>query len=65
MSFIFGPLRETNMSSRIFVGVLAGVVFRISQDFFGPVTLLIGLSGGVAALLTVVLCWSVGLILLL
>jgi len=53
------------MSSRIFVGVLAGVVFRISQDFFGPVTLLIGLSGGVAALLTVVLCWSVGLILLL
>ena len=29
----FGPLRETNMSSRIFAGVLAGVVFRISQDF--------------------------------
>ena len=65
MSFIFGPLRETNMSSRIFVGVLAGVVFRISQDFFGPVTLLMGMSGGVAALLTVILCWSVGLVLLL
>ncbi len=65
MSFIFGPLRETNMSARIFVGVLAGVVFRISQDFFGPLTLLMGLSGGIAALLTVLLCWSVGLILLL
>lgn len=65
MSFIFGPLRETNMSARIFMGVLAGVVFSISQDFFGPVTLLMGLSGGVAALLTVLLCWSVGLVLLL
>ena len=65
MSFIFGPLRETNMSARIFMGVLAGVVFSISQDFFGPVTLLMGLSGGVAALLTVLLCWSVGLGLLL
>ena len=65
MSFIFGPLRETNMSARIFAGVLAGVVFRISQDFFGPVTLLAGLSGGVAAMLTVALCWGVGLALLL
>jgi lipopolysaccharide export system permease protein len=65
MSFIFGPLREGNMSARIFAGVLAGVIFRISQDFFGPVTLLMGLSGGVAALLTVLLCWSAGLVLLL
>lgn len=65
MSFIFGPLREGNMSARIFAGVLAGVIFRISQDFFGPVTLLMGLSGGVAALLTVLLCWSAGLLLLL
>jgi lipopolysaccharide export system permease protein len=58
-------LREGNMSARIFAGVLAGVIFRISQDFFGPVTLLMGLSGGVAALLTVLLCWSAGLLLLL
>jgi len=64
MSFIFGPLREGNMSTRIFVGVLAGVVFKISQDFFGPVSLLLGLGGGVAALLTVLLCWAVGVLLL-
>ena len=64
MSFIFGPLREGNMSTRIFVGVLAGVVFRISQDFFGPVSLLLGLGGGVAALLTVMMCWVVGVLLL-
>ena len=44
------------MSTRIFVGT-AGVIFRISQDFFGPVSLLLGLGGGVAALLTVLLCW--------
>jgi lipopolysaccharide export system permease protein len=61
MSFIFGPLREGNMSTRIFVGVLAGVIFRISQDFFGPLSLLLGLGGGVAALLTVLLCWVAGI----
>ena len=55
------PLREGNMSTRIFVGVLAGVIFRISQDFFGPLSLLLGLGGGVAALLTVLLCWVAGI----
>ena len=49
------------MSTRIFVGVLAGVIFRISQDFFGPLSLLLGLGGGVAALLTVILCWVAGI----
>ncbi len=65
MAFILGPLREGNMSTRIFVGVLAGVVFRISQDFFGPISLLLGLGGGVASMLTVMLCWAAGIGLLL
>ena len=33
MSFIFGPLREGTMGARVFIGVIVGVVFRISQDF--------------------------------
>ena len=52
------------MSTRIFVGVLAGVIFRISQVLFWPVSLLLGLGGGVAALLTVLLCWVAGILLL-
>ena len=61
MSFIFGPLREGNMGSRILVGVILGVAFRMSQDFFGPISLILGLNGGIAAALTIGLCWCIGL----
>ena len=42
MSFIFGPLRQGTMGARIFVGVIVGVAFRISQDFIGPASLIFG-----------------------
>ncbi len=64
MSFIFGPLREGSMGARIFSGVLVGVVFRISQDFFGPASLIFGLAPILAALLPIALCWIAGLWLL-
>jgi len=60
MSFIFGPLREGNMGARIMAGVLVGVVFRISQDFFGPVSLLINLPALLAALMPIAVCWLAG-----
>ncbi len=64
MSFIFGPLREGSMGARIFSGVLVGVAFRISQDFFGPASLIFGLAPILAALLPILLCWLAGLWLL-
>ena len=64
MSFIFGPLREGNMGARIFAGVIVGVVFRISQDFFGPVSLLFNLSALLAAAIPIAVCWCLGVWLL-
>lgn len=64
MSFIFGPLREGSMGARIFAGVVVGVVFRISQDFFGPASLIFGLAPVLAALIPILLCWIAGLWLL-
>lgn len=64
MSFIFGPLRQGTMGARIFVGVIVGVVFRISQDFFGPASLIFGYDPLVAALVPITLCWLGGLWLL-
>ena len=64
MSFIFGPLRQGTMGARIFVGVIVGVVFRISQDFFGPASLIFGYDPLVAALVPISLCWLGGLWLL-
>ena len=60
MSFIFGPLREGNMGARIFAGVIVGVVFRISQDFFGPASLIFGFPALVAALVPIAVCWFAG-----
>lgn len=60
MSFIFGPLRDGNLGARIFTGVIIGVLFRISQDFFGPASLIFGLPAIFAALVPIILCWSAG-----
>jgi len=64
MSFIFGPLRDGNLGARIFTGVLIGVVFRISQDFFGPASLIFGLPALLAAVIPILLCYVAGLWLL-
>jgi lipopolysaccharide export system permease protein len=41
-SIIFGPLRQASMGSRIFAGLLIGIVFRFSQDMLGPASLVYG-----------------------
>jgi lipopolysaccharide export system permease protein len=64
MSFIFGPLREGTMGARIFTGVLVGVLFRMSQDFFGPMSLLFGIPPILSALLPIAVCWLVAIVLL-
>ncbi|MDX9874032.1 MAG: LPS export ABC transporter permease LptG [Spongiibacteraceae bacterium] len=43
-SIIFGPLRQSSMGSRVFAGVLIGIVFRISQDMLGPSSLVFGFA---------------------
>lgn len=39
LSFVFGPLRSVTMGARILSGVIAGFVFYISSEFFGPLSL--------------------------
>jgi len=64
MSFIFGPLRSGTMGARIFAGVVVGVVFRISEDFFGPVSLIYGFPSVLSAVIPILCCWLCGLWLL-
>jgi len=64
IAFIFGPLRDGTMGLRIFVGVLVGVVFQISQDLLGPASLVFGFSPLYAALAPILLCLAAGLVLL-
>ena len=48
------------MGAGVFVGVIVGVVFRISQDFFGPASLIFGYDPLVAAVVPISVCWMGG-----
>ncbi|MBT7375192.1 MAG: LPS export ABC transporter permease LptG [Porticoccaceae bacterium] len=64
ISFVFGPLRESTMGFRIFIGVVVGVGFRIIQDMLGPFSIVFGFPPLLAVLLPVLFCVLVGLMLL-
>ncbi|MDF0533877.1 LPS export ABC transporter permease LptG [Shewanella yunxiaonensis] len=39
LSFIFGPMRNVTMGARVLLGVVAGFVFHISNEIFGPLSI--------------------------
>lgn len=59
-SFIFGPLRSVTMGLRIVTGVMAGLLFRYGQDFFGYASLVYHFSPVVAAGLPIAFCLIIG-----
>ena len=64
ISFVFGPLRNSAMGSKIFVGVLVGVVFNIFQDMIGPTSIVMGFSPLFAVMTPALMCIAAGLYLL-
>ncbi|MEW9797088.1 LPS export ABC transporter permease LptG [Alteromonas sp. CYL-A6] len=51
LSFIFGPLRSVTMGARVIMGVLIGFGFFITNEVFGPLSLVYQLPPVVGALL--------------
>ncbi|MDD1796011.1 LPS export ABC transporter permease LptG [Enterovibrio makurazakiensis] len=43
LSFVFGPLRSVTMGARVLSGVIFGFAFYISNEVFGPLTLVYNL----------------------
>ncbi len=64
ISFVFGPLRESTMGFRVFVGVVTGVTFRIVQDLLGPLSIVFGFPPFLAVITPVVFCAALGVYLL-
>ncbi|MFL0796467.1 MAG: LPS export ABC transporter permease LptG [Cellvibrionaceae bacterium] len=64
ISFVFGPMRQVTMGYRIFVGVIVGIIFQISQDMLGPASLVFGFSPLLAVLIPILGCFGVGVVLL-
>lgn len=63
-SIVFGPRRQATVGYRVFIGVLIGVVFRISQDTLGPASMVFGFPPFYAALAPIALSLVAGLFLL-
>lgn len=63
-SIIFGPQRQASMGTRVFTGLMIGIVFRISQDMLGPASMVFGFAPILASLLPIAVSFAVGLLLL-
>ncbi len=63
-SFVFGPLREGSIGFRIFVGVMIGITFKVSQDLLGPSSIVFGFSPILVAVIPILGCIFVGGILM-
>ena len=61
VSFILGPLRQTTMGFRVFVGVIVGLIFQTSQKILGPTSIIFGFSPLFAVLIPVAVCFLFGL----
>ena len=64
ISFVFGPLRDSTMGFRIFIGVVVGISFRIFQDMLGPLSVVFQFPPLLAVLAPILFCVLVGLYLL-
>ncbi|WP_133405706.1 LPS export ABC transporter permease LptG [Parashewanella tropica] len=50
LSFIFGPLRTVTMGARVLLGVIAGFSFYISNQIFGPLSIVYSLPPVIGAI---------------
>lgn len=64
LSFIFGPLRSVSMGARIMMGVLTGLLFHISNQVFGSLSLVYQLPPVLGAVMPSFLFVSVALFLM-
>jgi lipopolysaccharide export system permease protein len=53
LSCIFGPLRSVTMGYRVFAGILLGVLFRYTEDFLGPASIVFGFEPVFASILPI------------
>jgi len=64
VSFVFGSLREVTMGYRIFIGVLVGIAFQMSQRLLGPTSLVYEFPPVLAVAVPILICLFLGVFLL-
>lgn len=63
-SFVFGPLRTVAAGTRVFYGVITGLIFKYTQDLLAPASTIFGFSPVWAVLVPTLACAAAGLLLL-
>lgn len=63
-AFIFGPLRQVTAGSRIFSGILVGLVYKYLEEILAPASIVLGFEPILASIIPIVLSASVGIYLL-
>ncbi len=61
LSFIFGPLRSVTMGARILLGIVTGFAFYMTNQIFGPVSLVYQLPPILGAIVPSVLFFAVSM----
>ena len=64
ISFIFGPMRAVTPGSRIFGGIMVGLIYKYVEEMCGPLMLIAGLSPVFASLIPIVGCSAAAIYLL-
>ena len=64
ISLVFGPLRSSTMESRIFFGILLGIVIKSIQEILTPLSIIYGISPLVAMSSPALVCGGLGLLML-
>jgi len=55
LSCIFGPLRTVTMGFRIFSGIILGLLYKYTEDFLGPASIVFGFDPMFASLVPILL----------
>lgn len=63
-SFVFGPLRTVAAGTRVFYGIVTGLVFKYTQDLLAPASTVFGFSPVWAVLTPTLACFVLGLVML-
>lgn len=63
-SFVFGPLRSVAAGTRIFYGIVVGLLFKYAQDLLAPSSILFGFAPLWAVLVPITFCWLLGIVLI-
>ncbi len=64
VSFIFGPLRQVTAGSRIFTGILVGLVYKYMEEMLAPASIVLGFAPILASVIPIAVSALVGFYLL-